>query len=61
MAEIINLRQVRKARSRAADKAQADANRAQHGRTKSERRSTEAEIARRDRIVDGAKREQEED
>ncbi|TCM19829.1 uncharacterized protein DUF4169 [Novosphingobium sp. PhB165] len=57
MAEIINLRMARKAKARAETKAQAETNRAQHGRSKSERRATEAEIARIDRTVDGAKRE----
>lgn len=57
MAEIINLRMARKARERAAEKAQADANRAKHGRTLVERNVTEAEIVRIDRVLDGAKRE----
>lgn len=57
MAEIVNLRQARKARDRAADKAAAEANRARHGRTKAEKLGTEAERARLDRIVDGAKRD----
>lgn len=57
MAEIINLRMARKARERAAAKAQADSNRAKHGRTLVERTATEAEIVRIDRVLDGAKRE----
>lgn len=57
MAEIINLRMARKAKARAAGKVQADANRARHGRTKAEREATEAEIARLNRTVDGARRE----
>jgi hypothetical protein len=61
MAEIINLRMARKARARAVDKAQADANRAAHGRTRGERKATEAEITRLHRTVDGAKREREDD
>ncbi|WP_395328026.1 DUF4169 family protein [Novosphingobium sp. BL-8H] len=61
MAEIINLRMARKAKARNESKAQADANRAQHGRSKNERKATEAEIARIDRVVDGAKRERPED
>ncbi len=59
MAEIINLRMARKARARAQDKAQADANRAQHGRSRGERQATEAELVRLHRTVDGAKRERE--
>ncbi|HKT86595.1 MAG TPA: DUF4169 family protein [Novosphingobium sp.] len=57
MAEIVNLRMARKARARAAGTAQADANRAKHGRSKAERRTSEAEAARLARTVDGAKRE----
>lgn len=59
MAEIINLRLARKAKGRAAAKAQADANRALHGRTKGERELTAAESERLNRIVDGARREPE--
>ncbi|EIZ80952.1 hypothetical protein WSK_0344 [Novosphingobium sp. Rr 2-17] len=55
MAEIVNLRKVRKDRARAADQAQAQANRAQFGRTKAEKSLTEAEAARITRTVDGAK------
>lgn len=61
MAEIINLRMARKAKARSADKAQAETNRAQHGRSKHERKATQAEIARIDRTVEGAKRERPED
>lgn len=57
MAEIINLRMARKAKARDADKAEAAANRAQHGRTKAERQATEAEITRITRTLDGARRE----
>jgi hypothetical protein len=57
MAEIINLRMARKAQARAADTAQAEANRAKHGRNKAEKAATQAEIARIDRAVDGARRE----
>lgn len=55
MGEIINLRMARKARARDADKAQATANRAQHGRSKAERGEVEAEIVRFNRTLDGAK------
>ena len=57
MAEIINLRMARKARARDADKHQADASRARHGRTKAERGAAEAEAARLTRTVEGARRE----
>ena len=57
MAEIINLRLARKAKARSADKAQADSNRARHGRTAAERKATEAEAERLARTVDGARRE----
>lgn len=57
MAEIVNLRQARKARKRADDAAQAQANRARHGLTKTERRLAEDETARAARHLDGAFRE----
>lgn len=57
MAEIVNLRMARKAKARATDKAQAETNRAKHGRTGAERRATETEAARLARAVEGARRE----
>ena len=57
MAEVINLRQARKRRDRADKTAAADANRIAHGRTKAERGATDAEHALRDRMLDGARRE----
>ncbi len=57
MADIVNLRMARKAKARAADKAEAQANRALHGRTRQERKASDAEIARIAHTVDGAKRE----
>ncbi|MEI5688251.1 DUF4169 family protein [Sphingomonas kyungheensis] len=57
MAEIINLRTARKAAARAAADRTAAANRARFGRTKSERAADDADRARVDRIVDGAKLE----
>lgn len=57
MGEIINLRMARKAKARAADKAEAQANRARHGRTRAERQATEAEIVRFTRTIEGARRE----
>lgn len=58
MGEVVNLRRARKARARAADAAQASANRAAFGRTKAEKARDEEEAARRDRLLDGAKREE---
>lgn len=59
MAEIINLRQARKARARVARDVEAAANRAAHGRPKAERRLAEAEAARAARRVEGHRREPE--
>lgn len=56
MAEIINLRMARKAKARDDAQHQAQASRARHGRTKSERSLAQADQARLDRVVDGAKR-----
>lgn len=61
MGEIVNLNRARKARGKAADKARADTNRASHGRTKAERDQASAEVAHRDAVLDGAKRERPED
>lgn len=61
MAEIVNLRMARKAKQRSAAKADAEAKRALHGRTRSERAATEAELARIERNVDGARREKDKD
>ncbi|MBV9840136.1 MAG: DUF4169 family protein [Sphingomonadaceae bacterium] len=57
MAEIINLRQARKAKTRARAGDAAAANRAKHGRTKAERAREEADAARREKLLDQAKRE----
>ncbi|WP_082543303.1 DUF4169 family protein [Sphingomonas sp. Leaf339] len=55
MAEIINLRTVRKARAREAASAAADANRIAHGRTKAEKQAARIEAERARRLLDGAK------
>lgn len=60
MAEIVNLRMARKARARAAGKAQAAENRALHGQTKAERKATKADMARITRTVEGARRDDDE-
>ncbi|MET1754302.1 DUF4169 family protein [Novosphingobium sp. RD2P27] len=55
MAEIVNLRQARKAKKRATDAADAQASRALHGVTKAERLQTKQEADRLSRTVDGAR------
>ena len=57
MADIINLRMARKARARADAAAKADANRTAFGRSKDEKRLAKMETARREKALDGAKRE----
>lgn len=57
MAEIVNLKRVRKMRARADAAGLADANRAKHGRTKEERLRLDAEQALAAKRLDGAKRE----
>lgn len=56
MAEIINLKQAKKQRDRADKKARAEANRAQFGRTKSERQRTETETEKARRLLDSHQR-----
>ncbi|MCM8729899.1 DUF4169 family protein [Hephaestia sp. GCM10023244] len=56
-AEVINLRLARKARTRADREATAAANRAAFGRTKAEKAAARAEIDRRNRDLEGARRE----
>lgn len=58
MADIINLRQARKAARRKQDEATAAANRAKFGRTKAQRLTHASEHERAARLLDGAKREQ---
>ena len=57
MAEIVNLRQARKAKARAAEDIVATANRALHGRTKAEKAAERLAKAQADKRLDGAKRE----
>ncbi|MEJ5977801.1 DUF4169 family protein [Novosphingobium sp. PS1R-30] len=57
MAEIINLRAARKAKQRDAAASQASANRSLHGETKGEKLRRRQDADRLNRIVDGAKRE----
>ena len=55
MAEIINLRQVRKQKARAEAGKTAEQNRISFGRTKAERKLTEAERDKAARHIDGHK------
>lgn len=57
MAELINLNKARKARERAAAKAQAAENRTKHGRSKGDKAVTKLKAERARRELDGAKRE----
>lgn len=57
MAEIINLRQARKAKTRKHAAAKADANRAAFGRTRQEKDAAKERAALAERLLDGAKRE----
>ena len=57
MGEVVNLRRARKARARGAAEAQAAANRAAFGRTKAEKQAIADETARRERDLDGTRRE----
>lgn len=57
MAELINLNKARKARARAAGKAQAGENRVRFGQTKGEKAVSKLEAERARRELDGMKRE----
>lgn len=57
MAELINLNKARKARGRAADKAQAAENRVRFGQTKGQKTVTRLDADRQRRDLDGKKRE----
>ena len=57
MAEVINLRQARKARARGAAAQAAAESRALHGRTKAECHHEQAEAERAAKLLAGAKRE----
>ncbi|WP_375196296.1 DUF4169 family protein [Sphingobium sp.] len=57
MGEIVNLRQARKVRARAEKARQAEANRVKFGRTKGERTAQSVEEERKNRTMDGARRE----
>ena len=55
MGDVVNLRRARKARDRAGAEAQAEQNRIAFGRTKAERKLTEAERDKAARHIDGHK------
>lgn len=56
MGEIVNLRRARKQKARATAEADANANRIQHGRSKAEKKMTQAEKEAADRKLDGHRR-----
>jgi hypothetical protein len=58
MAEIINLRTVRKQKARADKDSQAEQNRALFGRTKVEKLRQQSEKAKADKHIDGHKRDE---
>ena len=58
MGDVINLNRFRKARDKAARAQDADANRRRFGRTKAEKAMDDSEEARRQALLDGAKREE---
>src|SRR5690606_24849324 len=57
MSEIVNLREARKRKARAEKEAEAAANRRKFGRTKAERKQSEADRAKAARDLDGKKRD----
>jgi hypothetical protein len=57
MAEIVNLKRVRKAKARDAAEAKAAENRAKYGQTKAERARLSAEKAKLRAVTEGAKKE----
>jgi hypothetical protein len=59
MAEIVNLRRVKKQRARADQAKVADANRALHGRTRTEKEADQRVKARREAVLDQARLESE--
>lgn len=61
MGELVNLNRARKDRDRAAKKAQAATNRAVHGRTKAERTTADRERERASTLLEGHRREKDDD
>jgi hypothetical protein len=58
MGDVVNLNRARKAKARGAAVRTADANRAKFGRNKAEKDAGAADKARREALLDGAKREE---
>lgn len=61
MADVINLRQARKARKRAESESRAEANRLKHGRTTADKRLADLTRQKHEAVLDGARRERVED
>jgi hypothetical protein len=61
LADIVNLRQVRKQKARADKERLADRNRALHGRSKAEKDQNRLTTEQAERFVDGHRRERTED
>lgn len=61
MGEIVNLNRARKDRDKAVKKAQAAANRTVHGRTKAERTTVDRERDRASTLLDGHRRDKDQD
>ena len=61
MSNVINLNQVRKARTRVAQRKAADQNAIAYGRTKAERERNRAEEARKKALIEAQKREPKDD
>lgn len=61
MADIINLRQARKAKMRLDDESRAAENRAKHGRSKAEKRLADMAKRKHEAVIDGARRDRAED
>lgn len=57
MAEVVNLRQFRKARARAEKEARAEENRIRHGRTKGEKLRDQSGAEKAERDLDGKQRD----
>lgn len=57
MGEVVNLRQVRKAKRRVDDAERAQANRVKHGRRKADKQVAALDAKRLDAILDGARRD----
>lgn len=61
MAEIFNLRQQRKTKGRSEKEKKAAANRALHGQTKAQKQKKKMEEERASRLLDGHKRDKEDE